>query len=121
MPGACPLCACAGPHPAHALLAAMREDDLDAALDLGLLEAQPCPSCATACNARLLEARDARLSALAARARFRSRAERLARRKADRDAARAPMPSAAAKAPALPPSAADVLARALAKAAMRKP
>jgi outer membrane receptor protein involved in Fe transport len=74
--------------------------------DMRLLEAQPCPSCATDCNARLLEARDARRFALAARARFRARDERLARRKADRDAARAPMPSAAAKAPALPPSAA---------------
>lgn len=122
MPAACPLCRCNGPHPAHALLAALRQDDVDAALELGLLDAQPCPSCATICNTQLREARDARRSALAARTRFRARGERLARRKAERDAVRAPAPtSAAMKAPALPASAADVLARALAKAALRKP
>ena len=116
----CPFCACTQPHPAHALLAALREDDLDAALDHGLLDAQPCPGCDAACNAQLIEARDARRIALAARERFRARGERLARRKAEREAARAPVPSPSpVKAPALPATAADVLARALAKAAAR--
>jgi len=123
MHGACPHCPCVAAEggDAHALLAMLAADDLDAALDLGLLDAQPCPSCDAACNARLLEARDARRFALAARARFGARGAREARRKAERDAARAPVPAATAKLPALPPSAADVLARALAKAATRKP
>ena len=102
--------------------AALRADDLDAALGLGLLDAQPCPTCADACTARLVAARDERRFALAARDRFLARAARLARRKTEREAARTPPPSPAAmKAAALPPAAADVLARALAKAAARKP
>lgn len=124
MPAPCPHCACiaAEGSDAHALLSMLAMDDLDAALDRGLLDACPCPACETACNARLLEMRDARRSALAARLRFRARGERLARRKAERDAARMTAPtSAATTAPALPPSAADVLARALAKAAVHKP
>lgn len=116
----CPLCTCTLEHPAHALLAALREDDLDAALGLGLLDAQPCPACDADCNALLLEARDARRAALAARERHRARATRLARIKAEREAARRPVPSPAATMPALPPAAADALARALAKARERR-
>ena len=122
MANACPSCGCAAAHAAHALLAALHADDLDAALGLGLLDAQPCPTCADACTARLVAARDERRFALTARDRFLARAARLARRKAEREAARTPAPSPAAmKAPALPSAAADVLARALAKAAARKP
>ena len=116
----CPACPCTRSHPAHAIADALRDDDVDAALALGLLDAQPCPACDAGCNARLLAARDARRFALAARERYRARGARLARRKAERDAARTP-PPAAVKAPALPTAAADVLARALAKAAARKP
>ena len=117
----CPTCSCALEHPAHALLAALREDDLDAALRLGLLDAAPCPSCAAACGAQLTEVRDARRFALAARERHRARAVRLARISAERDAARRPAiaPSAQQAAPALPSAAADALARALAKAKAR--
>lgn len=117
---ACPTCPCTQEHPAHALLAALSEDDLDAALSLGLLDAQPCPYCTLDCNARLAEARDARRFALAARERHRARAGRLARIKAEREAARRPVPTPVAQqAPALPSAAADALARALAKAKAR--
>ena len=117
----CPHCACAADNGAHALLALLAGDDMDAALAHGLLDATPCPSCAADCNARLLEARDARRIALAARGRFRARDARLARRKAERDAARAIAPmQQAVKATPLPSAAADVLARALAKAAARR-
>ena len=117
----CPHCACASVDggDAHALLALLALDDLDAALAQGLLDAHACPACDAACNARLLAAREQRRIALAARDRYRARGARLARRKAEREAARAPAASPVAKAPALPPSAADVLARALAKAAGR--
>jgi len=118
----CPACACAQPHPAHALLAALREDDLDAALSLGLLDAQPCPACAAECGVRLIEARDARRFALSARERHRARAARLARIKAEREAARRPVAAPAtqqATPAALPSAAADALARALAKAKER--
>ncbi len=121
MPLPCPICPCTSDHPAHGLLALLRADDLDAALEQGLLDAQPCATCSAACNARLLAARDARRFALAARARHRARDLRLARLKAERDAARRPAPAAAASpAPALPQSAADALAQALAKARGRQ-
>lgn len=101
-------------------MAALREDDLDAALSLGLLDAQPCRSCTPDCVARLLQARDARRFALAARQRHQARAARLARIKAEREAARRPAPAPAAQqASALPSAAADALARALAKAKAR--
>ena len=117
----CPSCGCGAQHPAHALHDALGEDDLDAALSLGLLDAQPCASCAPACNARLSEARDGRRFALAARERHRAHGVRLARIKAEREAARRPIPAPAAQQakPALPSAAADALARALAKAKAR--
>jgi hypothetical protein len=120
----CPHCGCAAVDggDAHAVLAMLAVDDLDAALELGLLDAEACAGCDADCNTRLIAARDARRVALAARARYRARGTRLARRKAEREAARAPVQSSTSMAPTLlPPSAADVLARALAKAAARKP
>ncbi len=120
MPNPCPQCSCAADATVHRLHVALQEEDLDAALALGLLEATPCPTCTPTCTARLLAARDARRFALAARERYRSRAVRLARIKADRDAARRPSPApAATQAPALPSAAADALARALAKVKAR--
>ncbi len=118
---ACPTCPCTQEHPAHPLLAALREDDVDTALARGLLDAQPCPACAPACNAQLIEARDARRFALAARQRHRARGARLARIEAEREAARRAVvaPAAQQAAPALPAAAADALARALAKARAR--
>ncbi|HET7127028.1 MAG TPA: hypothetical protein VFI26_08060 [Lysobacter sp.] len=117
MPVQCPICDCTETHPAHAILAALREGDLDAAIERGLLDAQPCPRCNADCASRLIAARDARLRALAARERFRAREKRLARRAAERDAART---NAARQPAALPPAAAAALARAKAKAAGRE-
>ena len=119
---ACPHCHCTACDDgrAHAMQAMLMADDLDAALQLGLLDAQPCPGCDAACTTRLIEARDARRLALAARYRYRTRDARLRRRKAECDAARRPAPNdAPMQAPALPPAAADALARALAKARER--
>ena len=114
MPANCQLCDCKETHPVHAILAALREDDLDAAIERGLLDTQPCSRCEERCSALLIKARDSRLHALAARERFRARERRLARRTAEREAAR----NIAAKQPAaLPPAAAAALARAKAKAA----
>ena len=121
MPTPCPTCDCNAKHPAHRLLASLCEGDLDAAMTLGLLDAMPCPSCAAGCSAQLVAARDARRFALAARQRHHARAERLARIKAERDAARrtAAAPTAQQATPPLPTAAADALARALAKARAR--
>ena len=124
----CPYCASAS-EPDHAavatLLAAIAADDLDAAIDLGLLQFElqpgvPCADCGPAI-ARLVAARDARRSAFAARERHRRRDARLAqrieanaaRRKAG-TAAIADMPK-----PGLPDAAAAALARAKARAAHR--
>jgi hypothetical protein len=103
------------------VLAALRDFDVDAAIELGLLDSAPCPGCHDDCNALLLQVRDERRFALAARDRHRTRNARLQRRAAERDARRVPVATPASTAPALPPAAAAALARAKAKAAMRKP
>ena len=118
MPVQCPICDCVELHPVHVILVALREDDIDAAIERGLLDALPCPGCNANCASTLIAARDARLRALAARERFRAREQRLARRAAERDAART---NAARQPAALPPAAAAALARAKAKAAGRSP
>jgi hypothetical protein len=69
----CPVCGCTHADPAHAIAQALQADDLDAALQLGLLDAAPCAGCDAACTARLVEVRDARRFALAARERHRAR------------------------------------------------
>jgi hypothetical protein len=114
----CPSCGCVASTPAHALVAAMLADDVDRAIDAGLLESEGCPSCAPGCTSRLLATRDERRFALAARSRFRARQSRLAARAAQRETARRAKP--AADVPALPAGAAAVLQRALAKAADRR-
>ncbi|MCD9097167.1 hypothetical protein LU699_14830 [Luteimonas fraxinea] len=108
------------------LAALLRDDDIDAAIDVGLMGAWP-DTCADAldANARtLLLATRARLrTAWDARARFDARNARLARRAEERDAARrvAAPPQAVADTvparPALPSNAAAILARAKARAA----
>ena len=109
----CPACGCSAESAAHAIVAALREDDLDQALERGLLECEPCGGCRPHCRAILAGARAERLRALAARERHRARGERLARRAEERKAQR----DAAQRQPAaLPPAAAAALARALAKA-----
>ena len=121
MAATCPHCACTciDGALAHALLVLLAADDLDAALEHGLLEAPRCSRCNAACNAMLSSAQGACNIALAARGRHRARDVRLRRRKAEREAARVPKPTAK-NAPALPAGAADVLARALDKARTRK-
>jgi len=116
----CSSCQCADRHPAHKILALLADDDQDAALAHGLLVATACPGCGPGCHARLSAAQNVLNDALAARDRHRARAARLARLKAERDAARMPPASATAPTPSLPPAAADALARALAKARNRK-
>lgn len=119
---ACPHCDCVASDDrgAHGLQAMLASDDIDAAMTSGLLDVQPCPGCDAACTARLIEARDARRFALAARERHRTRDARLQRRKAEREAARRPMlANVETQLPALPSAAADALARALAKARER--
>ena len=122
MPARCPRCACTyelGAH-AHGLLAHLLEDDLDAALADGLLDAASCTQCTPDCTALLIHARDARRGAMAARERHRARAERLSRIKAERDAARNLTATASKHEQTLPSAAADALARALAKARERR-
>jgi len=109
----------------HHIANALALDDLDQAIDAGLLEIDPCPACTADCHLSVMAARDARRAALAARERYRARAARLQRIAAERDARRAartappsPAPGQPAR-PALPPAAAAALARAKARAAGR--
>lgn len=113
-PAHCPGCHCVIDAPAHVLVAALVDDDILRALDLGLLDSHGCPSCSATCTSRLLAARDDRRAALAARERYRARQARLARRAAEKAAARAPQ--ATPGRPPLPAAAADALARAMARA-----
>ena len=119
----CAVCGCDDPRgqSAHRIVDALRVDDVDRALDAGLLDAIACDACAPECRALFAHARGARVTALAARDRFRARNARLERRRAERDARRAPVPTADVVKPALPPAAAAALARAKARAAQRKP
>jgi Na+-translocating ferredoxin:NAD+ oxidoreductase RnfC subunit len=106
----------------HALVGALREDDIDRALELRLLDPSiTCASCGDACRALLETARTQRIWALAARERFRARNARLERRQRERAERRKPAATAkgTAAAPALPPAAAAALARAKARAAER--
>lgn len=102
----CAACGCTAAHAAHAVASRLWDDDLDGALAAGLLTAEPCPECSTACCASLVRARAERHEALAARERYRRREARIAERKAARAAPVRTLPSAAA----------DVLARALQRA-----
>ena len=117
-PTGCPVCGCTAASDAHAVAARLAADDLDAAIDAGLLDVPACSRCAPECNKGLTAARQQRLDALAARERFRARGARLARRAAARDAARAARADTAepSASPALPSGAAAVLQRALARA-----
>ena len=114
-PTPCPACGCAAASATHGIAGLLLCDDVDAAIDAGLMQAEPCVSCAPACAAKLVETRASRLAALAARERFRLRSARLARRAAQREAARR-VTAAPGPTPALPPAAAAALQRALAKA-----
>ena len=117
-------CGCVDPSGAavHEVAIALSVDDLDRAIEAGLLLSSPCRSCEPGCTASVLAARDARREALAARERFRTREARLQRiatERASRRAtpSRAPASDTAPLRPALPPAAAAALARAKARAA----
>ena len=118
-----PGCRCGCVHPegadTHAIVAALAIDDLDRALDLGLLATGGCPGCTAGCCTFLTAARDARQRALAARERYRARTARLQRRADERVARRTTVAATTITAPALPPAAAAALARAKARAAER--
>ncbi|TBR08028.1 MAG: hypothetical protein EPO46_10485 [Lysobacter sp.] len=115
----CRGCGCIAANALHSIVDAVLEDDIDHALELGLLDVEPCGRCEASCRQNVLDARDARRTALAARERFRRREQRLARRAAERSAAGAMPPEPAA--PGLPPGAAAVLARALSRARLGAP
>ena len=112
-------CGCTHAHgdTIHRIVAALATDDVDSALESGLLDSDACPGCLPACTLALLDARRARLAALAARERFRARQVRLHRHELERSQRRPAI--AATRAPALPPAAAAALARAKDKAARR--
>ena len=97
------------------LLDLLQEDDVDAAIETGLMRYVPCPDCDPGLAAKLIDAQQALSRAWAARDRYQARNARLARRTAERDARRVPV--IAERKSALPPAAAAILARAKAKAA----
>ena len=123
-PEAC-VCGCRAAHGdrVHAIAHALATDDLDQAIELGLLLDPPlaCGNCSAQCTRLMHDARAARLSALAARERFRARNARLERRARERAEQRTPSApvTQTTSAPALPSAAAAALARARAKAAAR--
>lgn len=122
----CPACNCtdARGSATHAIVAALMADDLDHAIEAGLLDCVSCEGCSDDCTSLLMAARDTRLRALAARERYRARQARLQRRAEERAAARmSPAPAATAASPqkpALPSAAAAALERAKARAAERR-
>lgn len=119
------------------LIALVQDADLDAAIDAGLIEFAPCPLPCCADAGPLLAAQAQLRTAWAARERHRGRQARLQRRADERQAKRstasapaastpdndraadAPSTAPLSARPALPASAAAILARAKAKAAGR--
>ena len=125
MSAACPGCGClhgdAGSVATHAVIAALADDDLDRAIESGLLTPMQCDHCGPDCQAILLTARMQRANALAARERYRARTARMRLRAHERATRRGTMPPTAQPETkqALPTAAAAALARAKAKAAER--
>lgn len=120
----CPDCAGSCATQAANLAALLRADDMDAAIEAGLMDFVPCPRCveagapADACS-RVAAAQQRLRVAWDARERHRARAARLQRRAAEKAARRAAPPASTTgpRKPALPPAAAAALARAKARAA----
>ncbi|HRN62955.1 MAG TPA: hypothetical protein PK743_13500 [Luteimonas sp.] len=100
------------------LVALLREDNIDAAIDAGLMDitADDMDGLDPASRTLLIEARQRLQAAWDARERYRARETRQARRKAERDTRRTPPPRPAAPTPTLPAAAAAALARAKARA-----
>jgi hypothetical protein len=97
------------------LVQLLAADDVDAALNAGLMAFSPCANCAVAMATKIAEARQRLTTAWAARDRYRIRETRLSRIAAERAAKRA----AHAQKSALPPAVAAILARAKEKATAR--
>ena len=104
-------CDAAGGARIHAVANALAVDDLDHALDAGLLELPSCPGCTSACRQSVQDTAVDRRAAFEARERYRAREARLVHRAAERAARRKPPAPTG-----LPPAAAAALARAKAKA-----
>ena len=102
---------------AHAtrLMHLLQADEIDAALQAGLMAFAPCPACGALPAATVLATQQRLRTAWAARERYRARNARLAQRAAAREAKR--KQDAPEKRSALPPAAAAILARAKARAA----
>ncbi len=125
----CTVCSCgctdAAGAAVHAVVVALACDDLDTAIERGLLSDTHCAQCTPACRTLLTQARAARRNALAARERYNVRNARLQQRAQERARQRnaaapaTPDESTTAAPPALPSAAAAALARARAKAAQR--
>ena len=99
------------------LLHLLQEDDVDAAIEAGLMRYVPCPACDPGLAMKLIDTQQALARAWAARDRYLARNARLARRAAERDEKRAP--ALAERKSTLPPAAAAILARAKARVAER--
>lgn len=92
-------------------------DDIDGAIEAGLMRFAACAACDPMACARVIAEQKRLLAAWAARDRYLARKARLARRAEERDDRRAsPLPE---RKSALPAAAAAILARAKAKAAER--
>ncbi|PJK13091.1 hypothetical protein CO613_10580 [Lysobacteraceae bacterium NML07-0707] len=107
----------------HRLAAAIADDDLDSAIELGLLRwngdtrSLAAAGLADAQIHLITRLRDERLTALAARERYRNRQARLSRQEAERKQRQAQtLATSSSGKPALSGAAAAALARALAKA-----
>ena len=104
------------------LAALLDRDEVDAAIERGLMQCAPCPRCVPAAVDALpllaaIDAARARLHvAWAARERYRARTQRLDARRAARAAKRIAAALPQAPRPSLPPAAAAALARAKARA-----
>lgn len=107
------------------LIRLLDADDVDAAIEVGLMRYAPCPVCdsndaqAARDSARIRAVQRRLADAWAARDRYRARNVRLQRREVERAARRAPARNADTRTPSLPPAAAAALARAKAKAASK--
>ena len=97
------------------LVALILNDELDAALEVGLMDFADDPALAPAARGLILATQRRLREAWDARERYRARETRLARRKAARDGRRGATVAAVGK-PELPPAAAAALARAKARA-----
>jgi hypothetical protein len=110
----------AGSVATHVVITALRGDDFDRAIELGLLTPIRCDHCTPDCQAMLLTARMQRAKALAARERYRARTARMQLRAHERATRRGTTPATQPETKqTLPAAAAAALARAKAKAAER--